>query len=189
MGIIIIIIIVIVISSMMSSSKENKQTEIKEKINKGELIRLSNGEVKHPSQITHNDKIYLPDYQYIVANQIYDPYYDPQDPPVFGRNYESLSLEELKKTADRIRNNKNKIDQERRRIEQIKREEQQKREAEEREIREAEERIRYEQEIAEKRLNNWNELSSKIIFEIHTSHQLSRKSGIYVIHCIKNVTI
>ena len=165
-----LIVVVLIIWGFVSNSKaevKRKEDErIKEAIRSGKLVRLANGDLKNPSSLTFYERTLLPDYQYLSEHGT-----------KYGfTHFEYMSIEELKRAANVVRQKRTEEENERRRIEHEtrKREEEMRRLEEERKEKE---RIRIE------RANTWKTLSEKVLFEITESNPQSRRQGIYVIHC------
>lgn len=155
------------ISSSKAESKRKENERINEKVRKGELVRLTNGEVKSPNSLSQYEKSLLPDYQYLSEHGA-----------KYGYDYIGfMSVQQLKDVAKVVRRKRTEEENERRRIE-----------AEKRKIEEERRRIEWERQEQERirteRLNKWRRLSSKTLFELDKVNSDSKKRGIYVIHCI-----
>lgn len=167
------------ISSSKAESKRKENERINEQVRRGELVRLSNGEVKSPKSLTQYEKSLLPDYQYLKEHGAKYGYGFELNGINLGHIdiLNVMDVQQLKDAAKKVRSKRTQEENERRRVE-----------AEKRRIEEEQRRIereRQEQErIRTERLNKWRRLSSEILFELDKGNSDSKKSGIYVIHCI-----
>jgi hypothetical protein len=167
-GLIVVVLIVWgFISNSNATAKRKEDERIKEAIQAGKLVRLTNGEIKDLNNLTYFEKSMLPDYRYLSE---------------YGANYgfsriEYLSIEQLKDAASIVRKKRTEEEIERRRIEYEKQRQDEERRRLEAELKEKE-RVRIE------RANLWKTLFDKVLFEINELNSQSKKKGVYVIHCI-----
>ena len=166
---VVIFVIWVFISNSNSEAKKKEVLRINEQIKAGNLIRLSNGEVKDPRYLTSYEKTLLPDYQYLAE---------------YGSKYgyghtAHMSIEQLKEAAVKVRKKRTEEENEKGRLEYEKRKIENEQRILEIELKEKE---RHRIDRAEK----WGRLSPVIKFQISESNVESKKKGIYVIHCVSD---